>query len=165
MIRAVLPHPILSLGLFGASLLLSGSAAPPSLALALLMALAAPQIMRALDVEPVRLRKPLTLLSFAGVVAWDIIRSNWEVALVVLGLNASRDSRVSGFVHIPLEMRDRYGLAVLAVVITSTPGTIWVEYEDTTGVLLLHILDLQDGDDWSARIKDRYERRLMEIFE
>ncbi|HEY4585584.1 MAG TPA: Na+/H+ antiporter subunit E [Brevundimonas sp.] len=165
MIRAVLPHPILSLGLFGASLLLSGSAAPPSLALALLMALAAPQIMRALDVEPVRLRKPLTLLSFAGVVAWDIIRSNWEVALVVLGLNASRDSRVSGFVHIPLEMRDRYGLAVLAVVITSTPGTIWVEYEDATGVLLLHILDLQDGDDWSARIKDRYERRLMEIFE
>ena len=130
MIRAVLPHPILSLALFGASLLLSGSAAPPSLALALLMALAAPHIMRALEVEPVRVRKPLTLLSFAVVVMRDIIRSNWEVALVVLGLNASRDSRVSGFVHIPLEMRDRYGLAVLAVIITSTPGTIWVEYED-----------------------------------
>jgi len=165
MIRAVLPHPILSLALFGASLLLSGSAAPPSLALALLMALAAPHIMHALEVEPVRVRKPLTLLSFAVVVTRDIIRSNWEVALVVLGLNASRDSRVSGFVHIPLEMRDRYGLAVLAVIITSTPGTIWVEYEDATGVLLLHILDLNDEDDWAARIKNRYERRLMEIFE
>jgi multicomponent K+:H+ antiporter subunit E len=87
------------------------------------------------------------------------------VALVVLGLNASRDRRVSGFVHIPLEMRDRYGLAVLAVIITSTPGTIWVEYEDATGVLLLHILDLREGDDWEDRIKNRYERRLMEIFE
>ena len=31
MIRAVLPHPILSLALFGASLLLSGSAAPRTL--------------------------------------------------------------------------------------------------------------------------------------
>lgn len=165
MIRAVLPHPILSLALFGASLLLSGSAAPPSLALALLMALAAPHIMRALEVEPVRVRKPLTLLSFAVVVMRDIIRSNWEVALVVLGLNASRDRRVSGFVHIPLEMRDRYGLAVLAVIITSTPGTIWVEYEDATGVLLLHILDLREGDDWEDRIKNRYERRLTEIFE
>ncbi|MEN5231281.1 Na+/H+ antiporter subunit E [Brevundimonas naejangsanensis] len=165
MIRAVLPHPILSLGLFGASLLLSGSTAAPSLALALLMALAAPQIMRVLDVEPVRLRKPLTWLSFAVVVARDVIRSNWEVALVVLGLNPSGDKRVSGFVHIPLEMRNRYGLAVLAVVITSTPGTIWVEYEDATGVLLLHILDLKDGDDWAERIKNRYERRLMEIFE
>ena len=165
MIRAVLPHPILSLALFGASLLLSGSVAAPALALALLMALAAPHIMRALEVEPVRVRKPLTLLSFALVVTRDIIRSNWEVALVVLGLNASRDSRVSGFVHIPLEMRDRYGLAVLAVIITSTPGTIWVEYEDATGVLLLHILDLRDEDDWADRIKNRYERRLMEIFE
>lgn len=165
MIRAVLPHPILSLCLFGASVLLSGSVAPPSLALALLMALAAPQIMRVLEVEPVRVGKPLTLLSFALVVARDIIRSNWEVALVVLGLNASRENRVSGFVHIPLEMRDRYGLAVLAVVITSTPGTIWVEYEDATGVLLLHILDLREGDDWAERIKNRYERRLMEIFE
>ncbi|MBD7941431.1 Na+/H+ antiporter subunit E [Brevundimonas guildfordensis] len=165
MIRAVLPHPLLSFALFGASLLLSDSVAPPALALALLMALAAPQIMRALDVEPVRVRKPLTLLSFALVVARDIVRSNWEVALVVLGLNPSGDRRVSGFVHIPLEMRDRYGLAVLAVVITSTPGTIWVEYEDATGVLLLHILDLQDGDDWAERIKNRYERRLMEIFE
>ena len=50
MIRAVQPHPIQSLALFGASVLLSGSAAPPSLALALLMALAAPHIMRALEV-------------------------------------------------------------------------------------------------------------------
>ncbi|MEN5115170.1 Na+/H+ antiporter subunit E [Brevundimonas diminuta] len=165
MIRAVLPHPILSLALFGASLLLSGAVAASALALALLMALAAPHIMRALDVEPVRVRRPLTLLSFALVVTRDIIRSNWEVALVILGLNASRENRVSGFVHIPLEMRDRYGLAVLAVIITSTPGTIWVEYEDATGVLLLHILDLQDGDDWADRIKNRYERRLMEIFE
>lgn len=165
MIRAVLPHPILSLALFGASLLLSGSLAAPALALALLMSLAAPHIMRALEVEPVRVRRPLTLLSFALVVTRDIIRSNWEVALVILGLNASRENRVSGFVHIPLEMRDRYGLAVLAVIITSTPGTIWVEYEDATGVLLLHILDLQDGDDWADRIKNRYERRLMEIFE
>lgn len=165
MIRAVLPHPILSLALFGASLLLSGSVAAPALALALLMALAAPHIMRALEVEPVRVRRPLTLLSFALVVTRDIIRSNWEVALVILGLNVSRENRVSGFVHIPLEMRDRYGLAVLAVIITSTPGTIWVEYEDATGVLLLHILDLQDGDDWADRIKNRYERRLMEIFE
>ncbi|MGW8706452.1 Na+/H+ antiporter subunit E [Brevundimonas sp. NPDC055814] len=165
MIRAVLPHPILSLALFGASLLLSGSVAAPALALALLMALAAPHIMRALEVEPVRVRRPLTLVSFAMVVTRDIIRSNWEVALVILGLNASRENRVSGFVHIPLEMRDRYGLAVLAVIITSTPGTIWVEYEDATGVLLLHILDLQAGDDWADRIKNRYERRLMEIFE
>ncbi|MGW8175761.1 MAG: Na+/H+ antiporter subunit E [Stenotrophomonas sp.] len=62
-------------------------------------------------------------------------------------------------------MRDRYGLAVLAIIITSTPGTLWVEYESATGRLLLHVLDLVDEETWVRLIKDRYERRLMEIFE
>lgn len=165
MIKAVLPHPLLSALLFGASLLLSASVAPPALVLAVVAALAAPHIMRALEVEPVRLKKPLVMLDLALVVARDVVRSNWEVALVVFGLGRSRGRRVAGFVHIPLQMRNRYGLGVLAVVITSTPGTIWVEYEEASGILLLHILDLAEGDDWAERIKGRYERRLMEIFE
>jgi multicomponent K+:H+ antiporter subunit E len=30
--------------------------------------------------------------------------------------------------------------------------------------MLLHVLDLTDGDDWVRIVKGRYERRLMEIF-
>ena len=33
------------------------------------------------------------------------------------------------------------------------------------GILLLHVLDLVDETAWIRLIKDRYERRLMEIFE
>jgi multicomponent K+:H+ antiporter subunit E len=165
MIRAVLPHPILSVVLFGASLLLSASVAPPSLALAALAALAAPHIMRALDVEPMRLRRPLTMLRLMGIVAVDIVHSNWQVGRIVLGLDTARETRVSGFVHIPLQLRNRYGLGILAIIITSTPGTIWVEYEEASGVLLLHILNLRAEDDWAGVIKGRYEQRLMEIFE
>lgn len=166
MIRAVLPHPILSLALFAASLLMSASAAPPSLALALLAALAAPQVMRALDVEPVRVRRPLVILGLMGVVAGDVVRSNWEVMrLVVGGGRPDRPARIPGFVHIPLDLRNRYALGILAIIITSTPGTIWVEYEEASGSLLLHILDLKSEDDWAGVIKGRYERRLMEIFE
>ena len=53
----------------------------------------------------------------------------------------------------------------MAIIITSTPGTLWVEYEAATGRLLLHVLDLVDEETWVRLIKDRYERRLMEIFE
>lgn len=166
MIRAVLPHPILSLALFGASLLMSASVAPPSLALALLAAVAAPHVMRALDVEPVRVRRPLVILGLMAVVAGDVVRSNWEVARLVLrGDRRGRPARVAGFVHIPLALRNRYALGILAIIITSTPGTIWVEYEEASGSLLLHILDLKSEDDWAGVIKGRYERRLMEIFE
>ena len=133
--RTILPHPLLSAGLFVASILLSASVAPPSLLLAAL----------------------------AGLVAVDVVRSNWAVSQIILGRR--RAERVSGFVHVPLALKDRYALAVLSIIITSTPGTLWVEYEPRTGLLLLHVLDLVDEEAWVRLIKDRYERRLMEIFE
>lgn len=161
--RRILPYPVLSLGLFVASVLLSASYAPPSLALALVIALAAPAVMSAMRVERVRLKAPLTILRLAIDVAGDVVRSNWAVARIILA--GKRRERTSGFIHIPLDLRDRYGLAVLAVIITSTPGTLWVEYEVATGRLLLHVLDLIEEETWVRLIKDRYERRLMEIFE
>lgn len=161
--RRILPYPVLSLGLFVASILLSASVAPPSLVLALLLALLAPIIMLALGVDRVRLKAPKAMARLALDVAGDIVRSNWAVSQIILG--RCRHERTSGFIHIPLDLRDRYGLAVLAIIVTSTPGTLWVEYESATGRLLLHVLDLVDEETWVRLIKDRYERRLMEIFE
>jgi len=161
--RRVLPYPVLSLGLFVASILLSASVAPPSLALAVLLALLAPIIMLALGVDRVRVKAPTAIMRLAIDVVGDIVRSNWAVSHIILGRR--RHERTSGFIHIPLDLRDRYGLAVLAIIITSTPGTLWVEYEAATGRLLLHVLDLVDEETWVRLIKDRYERRLMEIFE
>lgn len=160
--KAVLPHPLLSLGLFLASLLLSASVAPPSIALAAVMALAAPQVMRAMRIDPVRVRAPLAIVKLAGRVVVDVVRSNIAVAQILIGRRADR---VSGFIHIPLDLKDRYGLAVLAIVITSTPGTLWVEYDRARGQLLMHVLDLVEEETWVRIIKDRYERLLMEIFE
>lgn len=161
--RRVLLYPILSLGLFVASILLSASVAPPSLALAVLLALLAPIIMLALGVDRVRVKAPIAIIRLAIDVVGDIVRSNWAVSHIILGRR--RHERTSGFIHIPLDLRDRYGLAVLAIIITSTPGTLWVEYESATGRLLLHVLDLVDEETWVRLIKDRYERRLMEIVE
>lgn len=161
--KRVLPHPILSVGLFVASILLSASVSPPSLLLAALAALLAPQIMQALRTDTIRLRNPGTLLMLTGLVVIDVLRSNWAVSKIILG--GVRPGRTPGFVQIPLQLKDRYALAVLAIIITSTPGTLWVEYEPRTGILLLHVLDLVDRDEWVHLIKTRYERRLMEIFE
>jgi multicomponent K+:H+ antiporter subunit E len=93
----------------------------------------------------------------------DIVRSNIAVARIIFGLG--RRDRRSGFVRIPLEMRDRYGLTALACIITATPGTLWIEYDGETGAVLIHVLDLVDEDAWIRLIKRRYEQRLMEIFE
>ena len=62
-------------------------------------------------------------------------------------------------------MRNPYGLAALACIITATPGTIWVEYESAHNSLLIHVLDLIDEEEWIRIIKQRYESHLMEILE
>ena len=160
---AILPHPLLSLGLFVASILMSASLGAPSLALAATAAVVLPHVMRLLGAEPVRVRRPLSILALAALVSVDVLRSNWAVAQIILA--GRRKKRVSGFIHVPLELRDRYGLAVLAIILTSTPGTLWVEYEAATGRLLLHVLDLVDSNQLRAQIHNRYEVLLQEVFE
>ena len=94
----------------------------------------------------------------------DIVRSNIAVGRIVLGLNGKRAIR-SGFLEVPLDMRDPHGLAALATIVTSTPGTIWVDLSQDGATLTLHVLDLRDEEASIHTIKQRYERLLMEIFE
>jgi multicomponent K+:H+ antiporter subunit E len=98
------------------------------------------------------------------VVIADIVRSNLAVARLVLGWVSRREIR-SGFLQIPLDVRDPHALAALAVIVTSTPGTVWVGLSPTGDTLTLHVLDLQDEAEWIRLIKQRYEEPLMRIFE
>lgn len=98
------------------------------------------------------------------VVLIDIVRSNIAVARVVLGLTGSQPV-TPGFMGVPLDMRDPHGLAMLAVILTATPGTVWVDLSEDGARLTLHVLNLQDEEAWVRLIKQRYERPLMEIFE
>ncbi len=91
----------------------------------------------------------------------DVVRSNVRVARIVLGRGRPR----SGFVDVPLDLRDPHGLAVLAMVVTATPGSVWVDLSSDGRCLTLHVLDLGEEGQWIDWIKGRYERLLMEIFE
>jgi multicomponent K+:H+ antiporter subunit E len=162
MIRALLPHPLLALGLFMSWLLLSVSISAGDVAVALIAALAIPQVMRRLEPDRSGVRSPGAILRLAGHVAIDVVRSNYAVATIILGRR--RQQRRSGFIHVPLDLRNRYGLAVLAIILTSTPGTLWVQYDRPSGRLLLHVLDLIEEQEWIDLIKGRYERLLLEIF-
>lgn len=127
------------------------------------VALVAAQGLAALHPSKPKLRRWDLVPKLIGIVLLDILRSNIAVARLILSGN--RAKRKSGFVAIPLELRDPMGLAVLAVIVTSTPGTAWIDYSDRRGVLLLHIFDLVDESEWVELIKTRYEHLLMEIFE
>lgn len=114
-------------------------------------------------VQP-RLRRPLCALLLLWRVFLDILRSNYGVARIVLGLTRGR-TITSGFVDIPLRLRDPHGLATLAAIVTSTPGTVWANLSPDGSTLTLHVLDLVDNETWVRTIQNRYEHLLMEIFE
>jgi multicomponent K+:H+ antiporter subunit E len=99
---------------------------------------------------------------FARVVA-AMLRSNAAVARIIL-TRASRDIP-SGFVSVPLDLKDANGLAVLAMIITFTPGTVWVQLSADRRRLLIHVLAIDDEAALVEGVKRRYERPLMEIFE
>jgi multicomponent K+:H+ antiporter subunit E len=157
----VLPNPILTAALLMMWLLLTSFSVGQFL-LGAVVAAAASRAMAALQPSKPRLRRWQLIPLLVGTVTWDILLSNVAVAGIIL---RGQSKRVSGFVSIPLDLRDKTGLSVLACIITSTPGTAWIEYTPETGVLMIHILDLVDEEKWIALIKSRYEAPLMEIFE
>lgn len=159
----ILPHPLLSLALLAMWLLLNASLAPMTVLAGAGLALLLPFAMRALEPAPARVRAPLAVLRLLGAVLADMLRSNLAVGRIILG--GRRRERASGFVIVPLDLRSPHGLAVLAIVLTGVPGTLWVQYNAASGQLLMHVLDLVDGEDWGHIIKHRYERHLREIFE
>jgi multicomponent K+:H+ antiporter subunit E len=107
--------------------------------------------------------RPRVLVELLWLVLADIVRSNLAVARIVLGLH--RAKRTAGFLSMPLELRDPRGLAVMACIITATPGTSWARYDAARNVLTIHVLDLVDEAAWIHLFKHRYERRLLEIFQ
>lgn len=159
----LLPFPLVSVCLLALWLLLNQAVTFGHILLGSLVALVGGQMLTALALPPVRIRRPGAILRLLQLVAVDIVHSNLAVGRIVLGFG--RRQRRSGFVEIPLDMRDPYGLASLACIITSTPGTLWVNFDAQRGALTIHVLDLVDEEEWVRTIKDRYERHLLEIFE
>lgn len=156
----LLPYPLLTASLWAMWLLLSGLSLGHFL-LGGVIAVAASHVTAALEPARTRIRRWHLLPRLAAVVLIDIWRSNVAVARLILSPNQSR--RVSGFVVVPLELRDPVALTVLACIVTCTPGTAWVEYDSTANKLLLHVFDLVDEAHWIELIKSRYERLLLEI--
>ncbi|WP_144635500.1 Na+/H+ antiporter subunit E [Bordetella genomosp. 13] len=91
----------------------------------------------------------------------EIVKSNIAVAKLIW-----RPGRelTPGFITVPLRLRDPHGLAVLVCCLTYTPGTVVVDLKRGQSVTL-HVLDLQNEEEWVELIQQRYERTLMEVFE
>lgn len=158
-----LPYPAMSVFILAVWLLLNQSLALGHVILGSILGVALSVLLARLELPALNIRNHHLLLVLAARVAADIVRSNIALLVIILG---GRDSQVtSGFVRVPLVLTNGYGLAILACIITSTPGTIWMSYEARERVLLIHVFDLVDEETWIRTVLDRYERPLLKVFE
>lgn len=160
--RRLLPHPVLAAALLALWLAMQQSAGLGHLLLGGFIAIVVSIAASAVIIEPVNARRPLKIMQLVLVAGLDIIWSNIAV-MVVLFQPRPRPS--SAFVNMKLELTDTFGLAVLACLITATPGSAWLEYDRERSTVLIHVFDVEDADDWVRTTQARYETLLLEIFQ
>lgn len=161
--RRLMPSPVLSVLLLLAWLLVARRVGASQVLLGALLGWLVPLLMPRLLLRHVRLRRPGVVLRFVATVLVDVVQSNLVVAGGVL--RGRRRPTAPAFVTVPLELHDPLGLAVLAMVTTVVPGTVWSELSLDRGRLLLHVWDVPDPARFVAHYKARYEQPLREIFE
>lgn len=163
MAARLVPHPILTLVIAAVWTALVNRLSLGHLLLGFLLGLVIPWFTSAYWPDRPVIRRPARILDYAAVVLWDIIVSNVQVAYLVLFRRG--ESLRSQFVTVPIDLESPEAITVLAGTITMTPGTVSADLAADGSAILVHCLETWDPDATVRQIKNRYERRLKEIFE
>jgi multicomponent K+:H+ antiporter subunit E len=159
----LVPHPHLSALLALVWVLLANDISAGTVLFGAALGITVPLVTSVYWSRRPRIGAPLIVIEYGLIVLWDIIVANIQVAYLILFRRGDRLR--SGFVTVPLDVRTPEAIAVLAGTITMTPGTVSADLSADGRALLVHCLETDDPAGIVAEIKDRYERRLMRIFE
>ncbi|MCU0854014.1 MAG: Na+/H+ antiporter subunit E [Rhodobacteraceae bacterium] len=163
MLRTIFPHPWLALTLFLVWLGLANTVTPGVVLLGVILAISLPVMTAAYWPDRPRLRRPLKIAEYLLLVMWDIIVANVQVAMIIL-FKRNEDIR-SAWITVPLDVTSPEAITAFAGTITMTPGTVSTMLCADGSAILVHMLHVDDIDAARDGMKDRYERRLKEIFE
>jgi multicomponent K+:H+ antiporter subunit E len=161
MIARLLPHPALTALLFGVWVVMANDWSFATLLLGLAIALGVAKFTDAYWPDRPKIDFA-SGLAYVGVVLWDIIIANFEVAGIILF--KPNDALRPAWLAVPLDLARPEAITVLAGTISLTPGTVSVDISACGRFLLVHALHAPDPEADIARIKARYEARLQRIF-
>ena len=154
------PHPLVSVLCGLTWVMLAHSLDLGNVILALILAFAIPKILSPfIDRTPNINWKEAFKLLF--VVVWDIIICNINVAKLVLGPTKNLHPK---WFRVPLDSQHEEVNSILAMIITTTPGTVTAGIDQDRCDILVHALNTDDVESEIQTIKERYERPLMKIF-
>jgi multicomponent Na+:H+ antiporter subunit E len=101
------------------------------------------------------------LVKFLGFFTWELLLANlrvaWEVITPVHHMHPA-------IIAVPLDTQSDLQTTVLANFITLTPGTLSLDVSPDGKTLFVHAMYVEDPDDFRNEIKQRLERRVIEVF-
>lgn len=162
LVNWLLPHPFLTLLLAVVWILLQNKISAGMVVFGVILGIIIPILTANWWPERPKGFRIGKMFSYCLLVMWDILVANVEVGWIVLTKPNSKIK--SAWVVVPIDLRQPEAITVLAGTVTLTPGTISSDLSEDGHYLLVHALHTHDPDAICNEIKDRYERRLKEIF-
>ncbi|MEZ5905633.1 MAG: Na+/H+ antiporter subunit E [Geminicoccaceae bacterium] len=157
-----LRHPLITLVLVGFWLALMNEITLGGVVMGLFLGIVIPLYTSRFWPEAPAIHKLPRVVEYTLIVLWDIVVANVQVAWWILFWKVERLR--PNFMTVPLDIYSPEAITMLAGTITMTPGTVSCDLSADGRALLVHGLHAPDVEDTVAGIKDRYERRLREIF-
>lgn len=99
-------------------------------------------------------------VGFAGFFVWELVLSNLRVAWDVL---TPRARRRPGVVAVPLDAETDVEIALLANLVTLTPGSLSLDVSPDRRVLYVHAMFVDDPEAFRRDLKRGFERRVLEL--
>ena len=105
-------------------------------------------------------RKLPLALWFGMLFLWELLKANVRVAWDVV---TPRKLRSPGIVAVPLDAKTDLEIAILANLITLTPGSLCLDVSTDRSTLYVHEMFVDDPDLIRRHIKARFERWILEL--
>ncbi|MCU4312647.1 Na+/H+ antiporter subunit E [Acinetobacter variabilis] len=154
------PHPFVSVIVAMSWVMLAHNMEAGTVLMALFLAILIPRMVAPfIDYTPNIRWVPAMRLFW--VVVWDIIVANIKVAILVLGPTKNLHPK---WFRVPLDTEHEEVNTLLAMIITTTPGTVSAGIDQDRGDILVHALSTDDEEAEIETIKQRYEQPLIKIF-
>jgi len=103
----------------------------------------------------------IRFLGFIGFFIMELVLANLRVAWEVI--TPAHHMRPA-IIAIPLDASTDLQITILANFITLTPGTLSLDVSEDHRTLYIHAMYVDDPDQFRRELKDRLERRVIEVF-
>ncbi len=110
--------------------------------------------------KPSLVSRAVDCVVLAAVFQRELLKSSVAVARAAF---AREPRTASAIIAMPIRLRSDFGIAVLANLVTLTPGTCSLHVSEDRRTLFVHSLDADDPDAIIADIRSTFEERIRRI--